>query len=250
MKKFLSILLTAVLFFILIPCTTAAAPTVPSLYMRPLFNDAKNHLTVEVYTYGLNWTSLDLGIQFDTSALTLVSITEGAKIGSARRRGTDILSGSRDVASANQIGYGNFVASVATPNYKVTRDNGAIVVFAFTVKNLAKAKVGYNLCISHLTDQNGTKLRNYTSFAPDATPIVHLPNANNPFKYGDLTGDGVDIYDAMLVLQHIVGTESFTFDEFHLNSAKVSGESEITIYDAMLILQRVVGINSVFPAEG
>ncbi len=248
MKKILSVILTTVLILTLVPCFTSAAPAVPSLYMRPQFNEAKNHLTVEVYTYGLNWTSLDLGIQFDTTALTLISVTDGGKIGAARRKNVDIMTGSRDVASANALGYVNFIASVATPNYKVTTTDGAIVVFAFTVKDLAKAKMGYHLCVSHLTDSKGKKLQDYTAFSPESTPVVHLSNANNPFRYGDLTGDGVDIYDAMLVLQYIVGTESF--DEYHINSAKVSGESEISIYDAMLILQRVVGLNSIFPVEG
>ncbi|MBQ1965699.1 MAG: dockerin type I repeat-containing protein [Clostridia bacterium] len=250
MKKVLSVALATVFFLILIPCATSAAPAVPSLYMRPLFNETKDHLTVEIYTYGLNWTSLDVGIQFDTSALTLISITEGAKLGAARKRGADVLSAGRDVALANAKGYGNFVASIGTPNYKVTTSDGSIVVFAFAVKDLAKAKQGYHLCISHLTDTNGKKLADYTSFAPDATPVVHIKNEDNPFQYGDTNGDGkIEMYDALLIMQHLVDLNKFS-DEYYYNLARVSGGSEVAMYDALLVMQYMVHLIDSFPAEG
>ncbi len=250
MKKVLSVCLTAVFLLILIPCTTSAAPTVPSMYMRPTFNADKTHLTVEVYTYSLRWMALDVGIQFDTSALTLVSISEGVKIGAARKAGNDILTGSRDVAAANQTGYGNFIASVATSTCNVRNYDGSIVTFAFTVKNLAKAKTGYHLCVSHLTDKNGTKLVNYTPFAPDAAPAVYLQNASNPFKYGDVDGSGaIEMYDALLIMQHMVQLNEFS-DEYYHYLARVSGGTEVAMYDALLVMQYLVNLIDSFPAEG
>lgn len=248
MKKLISMALCLIFVFLLVPCTLTAAPAVPTLYMRPIFNEDKTHLTVEVYTYGLNWTSLDLGIQFDPAALELQAITDGVKIHSARTRGHDILTGSRDVAAANGIGYGNFVASVVSTNCRVTSYDGAIVIFSFTVKDLESAKTGYHLCVSHLTGTNGTPLINYTPFLPDAKPVVTLPNEENPFRYGDLTGDGVDMYDALLVMQYLVNLEDL--DEYHKYVAAVSGQAEVSMYDALLIMQYLVDIIDSFPAEG
>ena len=249
MKKVLSVALVTVFFLMLLPRATSAAPTVPSLYMRPLFNETKDHLTVEIYTYGLNWTSLDVGIQFDTSALTLISITEGAKLGAARKRGADVLSAGRDVATANAQGYGNFVASIGTSNYKVTTSDGAVVVFAFAVTDLQSAKVGYHLCVSHLTDANGKKLADYTAFAPDATPVVHIKNEDNPFQYGDTSLDGnVTISDAMVIMQY--KAQLVTMDEYQIYVGDVSGDQELTISDAMVIMQYLAEIIPSLPAEG
>ena len=225
MKKVISFALALIFVFALLPGISSTAATIPYIYMRPIMNSDKTTLTVEIYTNGLRWTAIDTGIQFDTSALTLQTVTEGSKIATAKGRGYDFITDHRDM----------------------TAYAGPVVVYTFAVKDLAKAKTGYHLCLNTLTNASGTALLNYTSFAL-SSPVVHIANDKNPFKYGDLNQDGIDVYDAMLVLQYVVGTTSL--EEYQKYAAKVSGESEISIYDAMLILQRVVGVVTTFPVEG
>ncbi len=251
MKKTISFVLVLALFFVLLSGVTSTAATIPSIYMRPVFNSDKTALTVEVYTNGLRWTEFDGGIKFDPSAMTLISVNEGGKIVSARakaqEKGFDIITASRDVAKSNEAGYCNFIAVSGWKDCNMTFYAGSVVFYTFSVKDLEKAKTGYHLCINTLTDANGKSLASYASFDL-STPVVYLPNEKNPFLYGDLNQDGIDVYDAMLVLQFVVGTT--TLEEYQKYAAKVSGESEISIYDAMLILQRVVGVVTTFPVEG
>ncbi len=250
MKKILSFALILLLTLGLLSGITSTAATVPSVYMRPVFYSENSMLTVEIYTNGLKWTEFDGGLQFDPAAMTLVSVTEGGKVVSARAKangkGLDILSASRDIAQSNAAGYCNYVAVSGWRECNMTSYAGSVVFFTFAVKDLSKAKTGYHLCINTLTDANGKALVSYTPFAL-SSPVVYLSNEKNPFVYGDLNQDGVDIYDAMLVLQYVVG--SSTLEEYQKLAAKVSGEAEISIYDAMLILQRVVGVVSSFPVE-
>ncbi len=246
MKKLISAAL-ALVFLLGIPAVSSTAVTIPYIYMRPIVNSEKTTLTVEIYTNGLRWTAFDGGIQFDPSALTLVSVNEGSKIATAKGRGYDFITDHREISSANAAGYCNFVAVTGATDCKMTNYAGPVAVYTFAVKDLAKAKTGYDLCVNTLTNSAGTPLVSYTPF-PLESPTVHIANGNNPFVYGDLTRDGIDVYDAMLVLQYVVGTT--TLEEYQKYAARVSGESEISIYDAMLILQRVVGVVTTFPVEG
>lgn len=251
MKKVLSFALVLLLSFGFLSTFTSTAATIPSVYMRPVYNEDKTMLTVEVYTNGLRWTEFDGGIQFDPTAMTLISVTEGGKIVSARakanEKGFDILSSSRDVAQSNQVGYCNFIAVSGWQDYNVTSYAGSVVFFTFAIKDLAKAKTGYHLCINTLTDINGKAMVSYTPFAL-SSPVVYLSNEKNPFQYGDLTGNGVDMYDALLVMQYLV--DLVELEEYQRFAASTSGGTEVSMYDALLIMQYLVDMIEVFPVEG
>ncbi|MCL2487860.1 MAG: carbohydrate-binding protein [Oscillospiraceae bacterium] len=69
-----------------------------------------------------------------------------------------------------------------------------------------------------------------------------------PIKYGDINGDNkVDITDARLLLQHLVGKH--TIPEDRMVNARVSGGAAVTISDARLILQWIVDKIDRFPVE-
>ena len=230
------------------PGLSSTAATVPSVYMRPIMNADKTNLTVEIYTNGLKWTAADLGIQFDPAAMTLLSVTEGSKISSARARGFDFVVGNRDLSQSNAAGYCNFVAVTGSSTCSMTSYAGPVVVYTFAVKNLGEAKTGYHLCINTLTNANGTPLVTYTSF-PLASPVVHTPNAENPFKYGDVSLDGkVSITDAMLIMQY--KADMITMEEFQQYCGDVSGDRSVTVTDAMLIMQWLAGMITEFPSQG
>ncbi|MCL2487704.1 MAG: carbohydrate-binding protein, partial [Oscillospiraceae bacterium] len=66
--------------------------------------------------------------------------------------------------------------------------------------------------------------------------------------YGDVNGSGsVDIGDARMVLQHLVGKLTLTPEQ--LAVANVSGGDQLSISDARLILQYLVDKIDTFPAE-
>ncbi len=251
MKKILSFVLILLLSVGLLSGITSTAATVPSVYMRPVFNAEKTMLTVEVYTSGLRWTEFDGGIQFDPSAMTLVSVTEGGVIVSARananKNGKDVVSASRDIAKSNEAGYCNFVAVSGWKECNMIPYAGSVVFFTFAVKDLAKAKTGYHLCINTLTDTNGKALVSYTPFAL-SSPVAYLSNDKNPFRYGDLTGDGVDMYDALLVMQYLV--DLVELESYQKFAASTSGGTEVSMYDALLIMQYLVDLVDAFPVEG
>ncbi len=249
MKKKLAFFLALVLFAAVLSVAVSSAQTVPALYMKPTVNAEKNTLTLEVFTNGLRWTAFDGGIRFDPEALTLTSVTEGSKIGKARGKGFDFITDYREIATSNQLGYCNFVAVTGSSTCKMTNYSGPVVVFSFAVKDLAKAKVGYDLCLNTLTDASGQPLLEYTPFAPDDPPKVHLANGENPFLYGDVDmDDRVSVYDALLVLDASVG--AVTLEEYQKYLALVNGENEISIYDALAILDYAVGKIEAFPVEG
>lgn len=248
MKKVISFALALIFVFALLPGISSTAATIPYIYMRPIMNSDKTTLTVEIYTNGLRWTAIDTGIQFDTSALTLQTVTEGSKIATAKGRGYDFITDFRAVSQSNAAGYCNFVAVTGSSTCNMTAYAGPVVVYTFAVKDLAKAKTGYHLCLNTLTNASGTALLNYTSFAL-SSPVVHIANDKNPFKYGDVNMDGtVNVYDAMLVMQVVVNVASL--EEFQTYLAKVSGGTAVSVYDAMYIMQYVVHLIDSFPAEG
>ncbi len=248
MKKriafFVAFALIAAVFSVLV----SSAETVPSLYMKPTVNADKNTLTVEVFTNGLRWTAFDGGLKFDPAVLTLTAVAEGSKIGKARGQGFDFITDSREIVKSNEMGYCNFVAITGSSTCKMTNYSGPVVVFSFAVTDPEKAKSAYDFCLNTLTNALGQPLLEYTPFAPGEDPKIHIANGENPFVYGDLNQDGTDIYDAMLVLQYVVG--SAELEEYQKYAASVSGELEISIYDAMLILQKVVGVIETYPVEG
>lgn len=249
MKKVCSFLLAFVLFFSVVAALpTVAETTAPSLYMKPTVNGAKDTLTVEIYTDGLQWTAVDLGLKFDSSALTLQSVTVGTKIIKAQNKGFEFLTGHREIDASNRAGFCNFVAAVGSSTCKMTNYSGAIVVYTFGIQDLAAARTGYHLCISTLVNANGTPLLEYTSFGPSDEPVVYLENSQNPFRYGDLTRNGVDMYDALLIMQYLV--DMVELNEYQLYAARVSGGSEPSMYDALLIMQYLVDMIDTFPVEG
>lgn len=248
MKKTVAFVLALVFVLVLTPGLSSTAATVPSVYMRPIMNADKTNLTVEIYTNGLKWTAADLGIKFDPAAMTLVSVTEGSKISSARARGFDFVVGNREIAQSNAAGYCNFVAVTGSSTCNMTSYAGPVAVYTFAVKDLAGAKTGYHLCINTLTNANGTPLVTYTSF-PLASPVVHTPNGENPFVYGDVSMDGkVSITDAMLIMQY--KADMITMEEFQQYCGDVSGDRSVTVTDAMLIMQWLAGMITEFPSQG
>ncbi len=248
MKKAVGFLLIFLLLFGLL-ALGVSAETVPYLYMKPTVNADKNTLTVEIYTNGLRWTAFDAGLRYDTSALTLKAVTEGSKIGKARGKGFDFITDYREISQSNEKGYCNFVAVTGSSTCKMTNYSGAVVVFSFEIKDLAKAKTGYDLCVNTLTDASGKALLEYTPFQPQEEPKVYLLNKDNPFRYGDVDMDNrISVYDALLVLDASAG--AVTLEEYQTYLALVNGDTEISIYDALSILDYSVGKIETFPVEG
>jgi len=66
--------------------------------------------------------------------------------------------------------------------------------------------------------------------------------------YGDVNGDSiVNAYDAVLVLQHVVGLITLTPNQ--KDAGDVSGDNTISAFDAVLILQYTVGLITQFPIQ-
>lgn len=82
---------------------------------------------------------------------------------------------------------------------------------------------------------------------------IYFQYGEVPGRYGDIAGNGlVDVNDAILILQHIVGQINIETDygSDALLRAKVSDDGrDINIGDAILILRRNVGLIDFFPAE-
>ena len=65
---------------------------------------------------------------------------------------------------------------------------------------------------------------------------------------GDVNGSGeVSAYDAVKVIQHIVGIAEINTSLMEV--ADVSGNGSVTVYDASMILKYVTGSIICFPAE-
>ena len=249
MKKLFSFLLALSLFaglFFSLPAV-AEEEVLPPIYMKTSLNDSGDNLTVELYTDGLKWTALDFGVKFDPAVLQLVSVNVGSKILTAEARGFDFLTTHKDIAASNQAGFCNFVAAVGSPDCRMTAYAGPFAVYNFAVKDFSRAKVSLGICVATLVDKDGNALLNYTPYGPNDAPVVYQTETPSLFTYGDLNRDGVDVADAMLILQSAVGMISL--NEYQLAAAKVAGEAEVSVFDAMLVLQYVVGIVTEFPAE-
>ena len=247
MKRIFALLLVLcfVAGFALVP---SAEEELPPVYLKSFLNDAQNNLTVELYTDGKQWTALDFGLKFDPTALELQSVSVGSKILSAiERGGYDFITMNRDIAESNKGGFCNFVAAVGNPSCNMTRYAGPVAVYTFSVKDLTKAQASLDICIATMVNKDGTALLNYTSYGPSDPPVSYENHKVPLFRYGDLNRDGVDVADAMMVLQSVVSI--ITLDEYQAAAAKVAGEADISVLDAMLILQYVVGIVTEFPAE-
>lgn len=247
MKRIFALLLT-LCFLAGIAVFPSAEEELPPVYLKSFLNEAQDNLTVELYTDGKQWTALDFGLKFDPAALELQSVSVGSKILSAiERGGYDFITMNRDVAESNQGGFCNFVAAVGNASCNMTRYAGPVAVYTFSVKDLTKAQASLDICIATMVDKDGTALLNYTSYGP-ADPPVAYENHNVPlFRYGDLNRNGVDVFDAMMIMQYVVG--SLTLNEYQLAAATVSGNADASVFDAMMIMQHIVGTITSFPAE-
>lgn len=248
MKKWLSFLLAFSLCIGLCAGIPSGAEELPPLYMTHSLNEAQDLLTVELYTDGLKWTALDFGLKFDPQVLTLETVTVGRKVLSAQERGGfDFLTMHKEIEASNRAGFCNFVAVVGSETCNMTAYAGSIVVFTFSVTDKTKARAAFDICVATLVDKNGTPLLNYTPYGVDQPPVSYQSETAKLFRYGDLNRDGVDVFDAMMIMQYVVG--SLPLNEYQLAAAKVCGDSEVSVFDAMMIMQYVVGSLSSFPAE-
>ena len=247
MKRFFALLLV-LCFLVGFAVFPSAEEELPPVYMKSSLNATQDNLTVELYTDGKQWTAIDFGLKFDPAVLELQSVTVGSKILSAiERGGYDFITMNRDIAESNKSGFCNFVAAVGNASCNMTRYAGPVAVYTFSVKDLTKAKASLDICLATMVDKDGKALLDYTSYGPSDPPVSYESHAVPLFRYGDLNRDGVDVADAMLILQSIVGIISL--NDYQSAAAKVAGEAETSVMDAMLILQYVVGIVTEFPAE-
>ena len=247
MKRILCVLLSAALLMGVSFCLPVAAAGEEHLFYEAELNEAQTMLTVRLYTDGLNWTAIDFGIAFEPEVLELRTVVTGKKIETARSRGFDFLTMSATPEKANASGYCNFVAAVGSSDCRMTAYAGPIAVFTFSVRDTTKARASLSVCVAALVDAQGEPLLEYQSFTLAQTPIPYFTAQENLFRYGDLDRSGISIYDAMLIMQHLVGMTEL--NEMQTAAACVSGGEEITIYDAMLIMQYLVGMIEEFPAE-
>lgn len=248
MKKALALLLAFAFALGLSLGVIAEEEVLPHIYMKTALNDAQNNLTVELYTDGKKWTAIDFGLKFDPAALNLESVNVGSKILTAiDRGGYDFITMHRDIAESNSAGFCNFVAAVGNETCNMTRYAGPVVVFTFSVKDLTKARASLDICLATMVDKDGNALLDYTSYGPSDPPVAYESHQVDLFRYGDLNRDGIDVFDAMMIMQHVVGI--IQLDEYQAAAAKVAGDTDVSVFDAMLIMQYVVGIVDSFPAE-
>lgn len=249
MKRIVAFLLTfAVTFGLLLGFSAGAEEELPPLYVKHSINQNRDTLTVELYTDGLKWTAIDFGVRFDPSVLTLSAVSVGSKILTAQERGGyEFLTMHRDIAASNSAGFCNFVAAVGSESCRMTAYAGPIVIYTFGIKDKTKAKAAFDVCVATLVDKDGKTLLNHTPYGPTDTPVTYQTESANLFRYGDLNRDGVDVFDAMMIMQYVVG--SLQLNEYQLAAAKVCGESDVSVFDAMMIMQYVVGSLNRFPAE-
>ena len=248
MKRILAFLLLALCFSFGIFALFAAEEELPHVYMKTFLNEAGDNLTVELYTDGKKWTAIDFGIKFDPAALQLSSVAVGSKILTAiERKGFDFLTMHREIDASNESGFCNFVAAVGNETCNMTNYAGPVVVYTFAVTDLTKAKASLDICLATMVDKDGNALLDYTSYGPSDPPVSYESHEVNLFRYGDLNRNGIDVFDAMMIMQNVVG--SLSLDEYQTAAAKVSGAESVTVFDAMLIMQYVVGTVTSFPAE-
>ncbi len=246
MKKALALLLAFAFALGLSLGVIAEEEVLPHIYMKTALNDAQNNLTVELYTDGKKWTAIDFGLKFDPAALNLESVNVGSKILTAiDRGGYDFITMHRDIAESNSAGFCNFVAAVGNETCNMTRYAGPVVVFTFSVKDLTKARASLDICLATMVDKDGNALLDYTSYGPSDPPVAYESHQVDLFRYGDLNRNGIDMYDALLIMQHLV--DMVELNEYQLAAAKVSGNEELSMYDALLIMQYLVDIIDKFP---
>lgn len=248
MKRIFALLLILCLLGGLSLSVIAEEEPLPHIYMKYSLDDASDRLRVELYTDGKKWTAIDFGLTFDPSVLRLDAVTVGSKILTAiERKGFEFLTMHRDLELSNQSGFCNFVAAVGSETCNMTNYAGPVVVYDFTVIDATAPSVDLDICLATMVDKDGNALLEYTPYGPNDTPIPYETHTINFFTYGDLNGDGVNVFDAMMIMQYVVGT--LELDEQQLIAARVSGNEEVSVFDAMMIMQYVVGTITSFPAE-
>lgn len=250
MKRITAFLLCFVLsvgLILSLPAVADEEEELPPVYVKFHLDENNDYLTFELYTDGLLWTALDFGVKYDPAALSLESVAVGRKIQTAISRGFDFITTHRDIDAANQVGYCNFVAAVGSADCRMTAYSGPFAIYTFSVKDLTKATASLGLCISTLVDKNGEPLLEYTAFGPSEAPVVYQDESVDLFTYGDLNRNGVDMYDALLIMQSLV--DIVELDEYQTEASKVSGGESVSMYDALLIMQYLVDIIEKFPVE-
>lgn len=248
MKKTLARMLVLCFFFAFALPFVGEEEVLPPIYMKSSLNAAGDNLTVELYTDGKKWTAIDVGLKFDPALLRLESVSVGSKILTAiERKGYDFITMHRDLAPANQSGFCNFVAAVGNETCDMTRYGGPVVVYTFAVTDGTKARASLEICLATLVDKDGNALLDYTSYRPSDDPVPYESHEVDLFRYGDLNRNGIDVFDAMMIMQNVVG--SLSLDDYQTAAAKVSGGETVTVFDAMMIMQYVVGTVTSFPAE-
>lgn len=246
MKRMLGMILCAVLLLPLLG-SSLVAETVSPLTMTVTLNDAQDHITVAVSAPGLRWNAIDFALRFDPAALSLTSVSDGHQIQYVRNKDYPIMTQARSVAMSNEDGFCNFVAVIGSTSCKTDYWKGTVATFTFKVIDLTKATASLDLCVGLCLNAKSEPLFTYQSYNNGGAIVPIYTHTQNLYRYGDLNGDGVDVADAMMILQYVVGIRDF--NERQIAAAKVSGEDELSVVDAMLILQYVVGIIDVFPVE-
>jgi|GEM_PF-1619975 len=92
---------------------------------------------------------------------------------------------------------------------------------------------------------NSTAVAGESASVTQTIPIEIDPSG---IELGDVNASGeVSAYDAVKVIQHIVGIADINASLMHI--ADVSGNGTVTVYDASMILKFVTGSVSCFPAD-
>lgn len=116
-------------------------------------------------------------------------------------------------------------ANIAYINQKTADANGV----SFTIFPNSMSKGSYRVILTCATDPS----------VDFNTPVATFSYYQR-YKLGDVDGEnGVNSYDASLILQYLVGT--YDFIGSGALAADVDGENGVNSYDASLILQHLVG---------
>jgi len=237
MKRFLSILLVAVLALGLM-ATSAFAAGIE-------VGDAKAEggvATVQITAKDVSFQSCLITIaDYDKAVLELTGVkaeelTNNAKDVSKVSSADEV----KDVTS--MFAWNGENGKIAYASADTTSADGLIFTLTFAVKSDKTVPVSIGVVFYDANGEAGLVEAEAKATGNITVDVVS-------FKLGDVDGDGeADDWDASLILQYAVGLVEES--AYNFAAGDVDGEDGTDDWDASLILQYAVGLIDAFPAEG
>jgi len=167
-----------------------------------------------------NLGGCDLSLTYNSSIVRVADVTPGDM---------ELLTYRID----NEVGW----ACVNVINVSGQSGDATLVYLNLTV-------IGDGVCVSplNITDVMlfGTDYNEISCTVRNGLLTVEPPSVT--IKVGDVNGDGVvDMYDAMYLANHLLGTPGF--GEINEEVADVDGDGMVDIHDAMYLAKHVIGMS-------